>query len=73
MEKVGGYCSFQLLMKEGRHLLKGAFSAIPFLCSITECAKCEDHGARPGAWADVRVLNVGTASRIFLLGRPLAQ
>ena len=58
MEKVGGYCPFQLLMKEERHLLKGAFSAIPFLYSITECPKCEDHGARPCARADVEVLNI---------------
>ncbi len=73
MEKVGEYCSFQLLMKEERHLLKGAFSAIPFLCSITECLKGEDHGAQSCARADVEVLNIGTASPIFMFVRPQAQ
>lgn len=34
MEKVGGHCCFQDLMREERGLLKGAFSAFLFVCTL---------------------------------------
>lgn len=60
--EVGGYCPFQNLMGERGDLLKGAFSAITFLCNLPGVQILRVTVLTQAHGVAVEVRSMGTAS-----------